>query len=340
MPVIKLSLLIFALALQADPFVQGLAHFRDGDYAAAESSLTQALKQHDDPRARAFLALARAARGDCAAAKPELASQFAKSGGTEIRRLTGLALAQCEITAEHFEAALAVLNQLETRYPSDADVLYEVARLHMKAWDRAVYRMFQRAPASFRVNQLSGEVLEIQGKYAEAATEYRKAIAKNPNAVGLHFRLGRALLMSSHTPEAVAEARQQFEAELSLNRSDAVAEYELAQVLVAQRKPSEAGTHLERAVQIDPNFPEALIALAKSRLESKANNEAIELLERAVKLVPSSENAHYNLMIAYRNAGRMDDAIRQKAELDNLQSPPEGEFADFLRKLGEKAPRQ
>jgi hypothetical protein len=45
-------------------------------------------------------------------------------------------------------------------------------------------------------------------------------------------------------------------------------------------------------------------------------------------------------MIAYRNAGRTADAQREKAELDKLQRPPEGEFTDFLKRLGEKAPSQ
>jgi hypothetical protein len=41
-------------------------------------------------------------------------------------------------------------------------------------------------------------------------------------------------------------------------------------------------------------------------------------------------------MLAYRNAGRPDDARKAKAELDKLQKPPEGEFTDFLKRLGEK----
>ena len=41
-------------------------------------------------------------------------------------------------------------------------------------------------------------------------------------------------------------------------------------------------------------------------------------------------------MMAYRNAGDMDEARREKAELDELQKAPEGEFTDFLKKLGEK----
>jgi hypothetical protein len=62
------------------------------------------------------------------------------------------------------------------------------------------------------------------------------------------------------------------------------------------------------------------------------------LLERAVKVQPSLEAAHYNLMIAYRDSGRTKEAQREKKELDKLQRPPEGEFSDFLKKLGDKAP--
>jgi hypothetical protein len=45
-------------------------------------------------------------------------------------------------------------------------------------------------------------------------------------------------------------------------------------------------------------------------------------------------------MLAYRNAGRVDDAQRERAILDKIKRPPEGEFTDFLKRLGEKAPKQ
>jgi hypothetical protein len=41
-------------------------------------------------------------------------------------------------------------------------------------------------------------------------------------------------------------------------------------------------------------------------------------------------------MIAYRNTGRMDDAKREKAVIDELHKTPEGEFSEFLKKLGDK----
>ena len=43
----------------------------------------------------------------------------------------------------------------------------------------------------------------------------------------------------------------------------------------------------------------------------------------------------HDAMMAYRNAGKMEEARREKAELDKLQKTPDGEFTDFLKKLGD-----
>jgi tetratricopeptide (TPR) repeat protein len=310
---------------------QGIAAFHRGDYKTAREKLAAA---PNDPQARLFLALVRAATGECDASLPELSKGFAGSG--ENRRLAGIALAQCQVSAKRFAEAGPVIAQLEKEFPADADVLYISADYHMKAWNDAIYRMYQKTPASYRVDELSGEVFETQAKYAEAAAEYRQAISKNPKAIDLHYRLGRALLMGSHEPAAVAEALKEFEAELAMNPSDAAAEYQAGQALTALQRKPEAAAHFERAAQLRPDFPEALIAVAKLRSDAKKYPEAIALLERAVALAPRNESAVYNLMICYRNAGRTADAQREKAELDKLQKPPEGEFTDFLKRLGDK----
>ena len=179
-----------------------------------------------------------------------------------------------------------MLARLRALYPADADVLYQSARLHMKAWNDTLYEMFQKTPTSYRVNQISAEIFEIQGRYAEAIAEYRKAIEKNPAALNLHFRLGRALLLESHSPDNLALARREFEAELALNPADAVAEYEVGQILLVSQEPREAAEHFERAVAITPNFPEALQAVAKTRLDAKQYAGGHRSAGKVVKLQP------------------------------------------------------
>jgi tetratricopeptide (TPR) repeat protein len=320
---------------------QGVIAFQQGRYLEASRLLGDAI--HSDPRdehARTFLALAQAATGRCPEAIPVLAERFEKSPDRDLARLAGLALVQCFATLGKTAEALPVAGQLEVRYPDDADVLYQTARLHMRAFNDATRQMFEKVPASYRVNQLSGEIFETQNRFAEAAAEYRKAIEKNPRALNLHFRLGRAILLESHSPEALAKAQKEFEAELALNAGDSAAEFQIGQILNTGGRRDEALVHFQNALELNPEFPEAALAVGRIRVQTKQYAEAIPLLERVVSTQPRNEAAHYTLMLAYRNSGQMDKARREQQALEKLQRPPEGEFTDFLKRLGERTPEQ
>ena len=325
------------LAAQNNLVVQGLEAYNKGDYVTAERNFRGAVDQGGDARAASLLALVEASTGRCADADAALTKASDESDGA-LRKLTGLALARCRIGAGRLDDAAAILNRLRAKDPAGADVLYETARLQMRAWNETIKQLYEKAPASFRVNELSGDILETQGQYAEAAAEYRKAIAKNPRALNLHFQLARALLNSSHEPETLAAALKEIEAEIALNPSDAVAIYQAGRILEVSQRSAEAESRFEQALKLRPDFVEALCALGTLRNEARRSPEAIPLLEKAVELAPPSEAAHYALMIAYRNAGRMDDARREKTRLDELHKTPDGEFSDFLKKLGEKPP--
>jgi tetratricopeptide (TPR) repeat protein len=330
----RACLLLFSLAASSAQSVEeGIELFEKGRYVEAEAALSGST----DKRARAFVALSQAATGRCDQATDGLDAAFKDKADERIHRLAGLALSRCQIAAKQFAKALPQLSQLAEEFPDDADVLYETARLHLKAWNGSVEQMFDNAPASFRVNQLSAEIFEIRGQFAEAVAEYRRAIEKRPNTINLHYRLGRALLMESHSPESLAAARSEFEAELALNPNDAVAEYQIAQILEVEGKSQEAQQHLENAVGKDAGFTEALIALGRALSATKNYARAITLLKRASELAPQSESAHYNLMIAYRNAGQREQALEVKQRLDELQKSPDGEFTDFLKRIGESS---
>jgi tetratricopeptide (TPR) repeat protein len=342
MPAIKLTAayaafaLAASLAAQSNLLVEGLEAYNKGDYVAAERSFRKAVDQGGDARAASLLALVQASTGRCADAEPALAKPIASDAA--LGRLTALALARCRLSAGRLDEAAEILGRLRAKDPADADVLYETARLQMRAWNETIRQLYEKAPSSFRVNQLSAEILETQGQYAEAAEEYQKAIAKNPRALNLHFQLARALLNSSHAPETLDRALQEIEAELALNPYDAVATYQAARILQVREHPAEADARYEQALKLRPDFVEALCALGTLRNEQRRSAEAIPLLEKAVQLAPASEAGHYALMIAYRNSGRLNDARREKARIDELHKTPEGEFSDFLKKLGEKPP--
>ena len=337
-----ISLLVFfgIVASAASLRDDGIAAFHSGHYGQALDLLQRAVAADaNDSQSSAFLALTQSARNDCRSALPALL-RFSEGADAALARLTGIAASKCQVFEGDEASAFTTLHKLVVRFPNDPDVLYTVAKFHMKEFNDTTFAMFQHAASSFRVHQLSAEILEVQGKYEEAVSEYRKAIAANPQGAALHFRLGRALLMAAHGPEALAQARAEFEAELTISPEDSAAEFQVAQIAQAEGEKETSLQHVQRALQLSPDFPEALLLLAKLKLQSKSYNEAIELLKKAVKLQPANEGAHYTLMVAYRDAGQMQNAKEEKAELDRLRKPPEGEFTDFLKKLGEQAPQQ
>ena len=334
---ISCLLLLRLWAAAQDPLAAGVEEYRAGHLRAATEHLEAALRGNPgNVEAQAFLALARAGSGECSSQFPVLQKLWRGTGAPELRRLAGLAALQCALAQGTAEQGVPLLEELKAAYPRDADVLYLGAKLYLKGWNAQVAEMFAKNPSSYRVNQLSAEIFETQGNYTEAAAEYAKAIQKNPRAVNLHYGRGRALLLGSHDAAALDSARQEFEAELALNAEDAAAEYQIGQILEVQGDREGAEKRFENARALRPDFPEALLALAKVRSRQQRYGDAIPLLQRVVALQPGNETAHYNLMLAYRKAGQMEAAAREKDTLDRLQRPPSGEFSDFLKKLGEK----
>jgi tetratricopeptide (TPR) repeat protein len=305
----------------------GIADFNAGRYSEALKELLAA--DQKDPNVQLFLALTRAALGDCAAALPTLTKE-------PLDRLGGMAAVKCYSSLGDTAHEFAVLQLLETRFPNDADVLYLSAKQHMKAFNDATFAMFQRTPSSYRVHELSADIFEAQNRFDDAISEYRKAIELNPNAPDLHYRLGRALLLQSHSPEVLEQAAAEFRSELKLNPEDASCEFQLGQIAQVETKAADARLHFEQALKLSPQFVQALLALGKIEAGAKNFPRAVELLRQAAKLEPANEAAHYALMSAYRDSGQMDEAKQEKATLDKLQKPEDGEFSNFLKKLGEK----
>jgi tetratricopeptide (TPR) repeat protein len=316
-----LLLVAIACAQSAETLLdQGIDQFHKGQYSAALQSFDQAVKLSPaDARAITYRDLVRAAMGDCRGTFEELKLQSGRNPDSDVRRLAGLAVVRCLLPANRINEALTLVSQLRSAFPDDPDVLYESSMVYNRAWNYSVVELLEKAPDSYRASQLTAEVHEAQGHYADAVAEYRKAIDRNPIALTLHYRLGRALLLLSRENDSLEKARQEFEAELKLNPSDASAEYQIGQVLSWQNKSTDAEAHLEKAVSIAPHFAEALVALAKIHENAQENDEAIQLLRRAVDAQPGMEAAHTALIAAYRAAGKRREAEREQKELDKLK---------------------
>ena len=162
--------------------------------------------------------------------------------------------------------------------------------------------------------ELNAEALEIQGKWDEAAKEYRLVLQKNPRLPGIHFRLGRLLLSRPNPGPTVAEdAKKEMQQELEIDPTNAGAEYVLGELARQAQDLDEAVKHFSKATELNPNFADAYLGLGMALLAEKKYPEAVAPLEKAVKLQPANPAGHYSLATDYSRTGRREDADREFA---------------------------
>ncbi len=169
----------------------------------------------------------------------------------------------------------------------------------------------------------------MQGKWDQAAKQYELALQQNPNAPGIHFRLGRLLLSKPNPgPDMAEQAKKQFEAELQIDPSNAGAEYVLGELAREAQQWPEAIQHFSRATKLDAGFGDAFLGLGQSFISTQQYAEAVAPLQAAVKLEPLNPATHYLLATAYSRTGHKEEADREFAiHRRMVQKSPAGEDA-------------
>lgn len=110
-----------------------------------------------------------------------------------------------------------------------------------------------------------------------------------------------------------------YRATLARNSDSWVAHHNLASELAGRGSPDAALPHALRAVELKPDFPEALNNLADNLTRTRRADEALPLLERALQLQPRYAQAENTLGVALVTLGRRDEAIRRFQRAIELQ---------------------
>lgn len=258
-------------------------------------------------------AVALAESGKCSEALPLLRRAIRQVTDRDLKKRIGLLGLNCAMTHNAPFDSLDFLAALHRDFPNDPEVLYAATHAYSDLSFRTSQDLVREAPFSYQVHMLNAEALETQGKWQEASAEYQKIIDINPMLPGIHARMGRALLSAPQpTPEAVAQARKDFEEELVIDPNNATAEYVLGEL----SKDDDFGAavrHYTRATKIDSGFAEAYLGLGSALVAHQQFAEAISPLETYEKLAPDSPTGHFQLAMAYNGVGRKDDANREAA---------------------------
>jgi len=113
---------------------------------------------------------------------------------------------------------------------------------------------------------LAGEALDEMKNSASATEEFRAAVQANPKQPTVHFGLGYMLWMQGQNEEAT----QEFQAELDNT----------------------------------PEYVPAMLYMADSYIKMNRQEDARPLLEKLVKIAPTSSMAHLDMAIIYNNTGQ------------------------------------
>ena len=174
--------------------------------------------------------------GHCADALPRAKKVYSSTADAEIKRRLGVGGVRCSMTLNRTGDAASFIEMLNRDFPGDPEILYVTVHTYSDLSLRASQTLLFKHPDAYQVHQLNAEALETQGKWDEAAEEYRVVLSRNPALPGIHYRLGRILLSKPETPAAREEAKKEFEEELRLNPSNAGAEFVLAELARQDRK--------------------------------------------------------------------------------------------------------
>jgi Tfp pilus assembly protein PilF len=175
----------------------------------------------------------------------------------------------------------------------------------------------QPALADVRVNY--GRFLEAQGRVDEATREYQRAVEHDPWLATAHYNLGTALLRTGGAP---ADAVRHLEQAIELQPDYVDALVNLGIVRAGRGDAEAAGTLFQRAVDADPDHANALSNLGTYHLQRGAFQEAVTVLTHAAAAAPGRADVVAGLAAAYLQLGNAVEArryARQALALDPRQ---------------------
>lgn len=259
-------------------------------------------------------AIALGQQGRCREALPGLRRVLLSAGPKGEKKTAGIVGARCAMTLDDRPAAGEFLGQLSKQFRNDPDVLYILVHAYSDLSARAAGDLGQRHSNSVEARKLNAEALEVQGKWEEAAGQYRQILETNPEQLGIHYLLGRVLLSKPDADaERVAAAKQEFVKELELDPKNAGAEYVLGEMARQNADWDEAIKRFSQAAKLDAGFADAFWGWGFSLVSAKRFEEAIVPLRVAVRMQPTNPSAHYNLGVALIRTGHKEEADKEFA---------------------------
>lgn len=304
----------------------GVLLYFQGNYAEAIPHMRAALQlQPNLWRIEALLGIAEKRTGNPREAQNHLERAFSNLDEKKVQIQAGLELIELYSASAQLGKALSVAIKLEELAPENAQILFVTHQIALQVTYQSLLSMMMVAPDSAEMHMIMAGGLGRQGDYANAIAQYREAIRLNPMLPGAHYELAEQL-RTSLDPALNAQAEDEYKAAIQVNQYDVMAWCQLGGIMTAKGDFKTAEEHYQKALALQPKDSDAKTGLAIALISMNQTNEAISLLESAVKDDPTNTVAHYRLSVLYRRAGRTADA---QHEMDMFRH-----YKDVKDKLG------
>jgi Tfp pilus assembly protein PilF len=240
--------------------------------------------------------------------------------------------AKALVHLEDFAAADQALRSYLQAHQNSSDALYMLGfvlnRENRAADSLAIYTQAAAIiPPTSDDLKVVGLDYVLLNDYEDAIKWLEKAVAFDNKNKDAWYYLGRAY----YTRSRLNEARKAFQTVLDLDPRNAKAENNLGLILESDGQPVAAIVAFQKAIawqEIEPNESEQpYVNLGSLLIEQGKIKEAIDPLQKAVKLAPENAYCRLRLGTAYLRAGEFDKA---QGELETaIQIDPNDPIAHY-----------
>lgn len=206
--------------------------------------------------------------------------------------------------------ALDLLIHAHKLAPKNTDIIFLMAQVSMSQnyYEDAIPLLesgIQIAPKRADLHAALGESYFMAGKIDKAIEEFKQLLALEHSARSLAF-----LGLSYRNLGRFDEARSYFEQGLKLDPRNTLCIYNLGYIAERQGDSATADTMFQKALSINPDFPDAILELANLRIVQHRLPEAEALLRKYVKVSHDPATGYYKLAMVERTLHEMDAAER------------------------------
>lgn len=284
----------------------GLAYNALGEYQLAVTQLADAARRRPQLfAAQLFLGLSYLKLGEAAKAIPalEAAVQIDPSN-----LQAGRALGDAEMSAGLFQKAAAQFQKMSAAENDRAAALFGLGHDYLRLARQVSGQLSLNYPHSAWSLRLAGDVESGRRLWPDAAAEYAKALAVDPNNAEIQDSLGHALAEC----EKPQESARAFKAALAKDPDDLRALLGIAALAIQAGDASVAQRAVARVWRVTPD----LLVWNMPQFQPRLTPAAVLRMTNEVSGAPPSPARFFLLAALYQSAGDESKAAQQEQALD------------------------